>query len=39
LKDGFVIPEGNNFVDWIDQDTLFVGTDFGRERCLKRDFH
>jgi prolyl oligopeptidase len=29
VKDGFTLPEGKNSVAWIDQDTLFVGADFG----------
>jgi prolyl oligopeptidase len=29
VKDGFVLPEAKSDIDWIDADTLFVGTDFG----------
>lgn len=29
VSDGFVLPEAKSDVAWIDQDTLFVGTDFG----------
>jgi len=29
IKDGFFIPEAKGFVSWIDQNTLFVMTDFG----------
>jgi prolyl oligopeptidase len=29
VKDGFVLPEAKSEVDWIDADTVFVGTDFG----------
>lgn len=29
VKDGFFLPEAKSQVDWIDQDALYVGTDFG----------
>ena len=29
VADGFVLPEAKTDVDWIDRDSLFVGTDFG----------
>jgi len=29
IKDGFDLPVAKTQVDWIDHDTLFVGTDFG----------
>ncbi|MDP7039394.1 MAG: S9 family peptidase, partial [Myxococcota bacterium] len=29
VKDGFVVPEAKSSVDWIDKDTLLVGTDWG----------
>jgi prolyl oligopeptidase len=29
VQDGFVLPESKGSVAWIDQDTLFVATDFG----------
>lgn len=29
VPDGFILPEGRHNVDWQDQDTLLVGTDFG----------
>ena len=29
VKDGFALPEAKSQVAWIDQDHLFVGTDFG----------
>ena len=29
MKDGFFLPEAKSQVDWVDRDTLFVGTDFG----------
>jgi len=29
LEDGFYLPEAKSSVSWIDDDTLFVGTDFG----------
>ena len=29
VKDGFTLPEAKSSVDWIDDDTLFVATDFG----------
>ena len=29
VKDGFVLPVAKTDVDWIDQDHLYVGTDFG----------
>ena len=29
VKDGFSLPEAKSDVDWIDANTLFVGTDFG----------
>jgi prolyl oligopeptidase len=29
VEGGFVLPEAKSDVDWIDADTLFVGTDFG----------
>jgi prolyl oligopeptidase len=29
VKDGFVLPEAKSDVDWLDADTLLVGTDFG----------
>jgi len=29
LKDGFFLPEAKSQVDWVDENTLFVGTNFG----------
>jgi len=29
VKDGFELPEAKSSISWIDQDTVFVGTDFG----------
>lgn len=29
IKDGFTLPEAKSTVGWKDQDTLYVGTDFG----------
>jgi prolyl oligopeptidase len=29
VKDGFYLPEAKSSVDWMDADTLYVGTDFG----------
>lgn len=29
IKDGFTLPEAKSSTNWKDQDTLFVGTDFG----------
>ncbi len=29
LKDGFTLPEAKSDLDWIDPDTVYVGTDFG----------
>ncbi|HEY0858468.1 MAG TPA: prolyl oligopeptidase family serine peptidase [Albitalea sp.] len=29
VKDGFVLPEAKSSVSWIDQDTVYVATDFG----------
>ena len=29
VKDGFVLPEAKSDIDWIDADTVYVGTDFG----------
>jgi prolyl oligopeptidase len=29
VKDGFTLPEAKSSVDWIDEDTLYIGTDFG----------
>ena len=29
VKDGFYLPEAKSELEWIDQDTLYVGTDFG----------
>jgi prolyl oligopeptidase len=29
LKDGFYLPEAKSQVDWVDENTLFVGTNFG----------
>ncbi|MGO4377319.1 prolyl oligopeptidase family serine peptidase [Pseudoduganella sp. RAF53_2] len=29
VKDGFTLPEAKSDIAWIDQDTLFVSTDFG----------
>jgi prolyl oligopeptidase len=29
VEDGFQLPEAKSRVSWIDEDTLFVGTDFG----------
>ncbi|MCP4220688.1 MAG: S9 family peptidase, partial [bacterium] len=31
LKDGFQFKEAKSSIDWIDKDTLFVGTDFGKD--------
>jgi len=30
VKDGFKVPLAKSKVDWVDKDTLFVGTDFGK---------
>jgi prolyl oligopeptidase len=29
VKDGFILPEAKSDVEWIDADTVYVGTDFG----------
>jgi len=29
VKDGFTLPEAKSDVDWLDDNTLYVGTDFG----------
>ena len=29
VADGFVLPEAKSSVDWVDEDTLYVSTDFG----------
>jgi prolyl oligopeptidase len=29
VKDGFMLPEAKSDVEWLDADTLYVGTDFG----------
>ena len=29
VTDGFVLPENKSRIDWIDHDTIWVGTDFG----------
>src|SRR5262249_26966941 len=29
VSDGFVLPEAKSDVDWIDENSVFVGTDFG----------
>ncbi|WP_246845413.1 prolyl oligopeptidase family protein [Bdellovibrio sp. NC01] len=29
VKDGFFLPEAKSYATWIDQDTLYVGTDWG----------
>lgn len=29
VKDGFFLPEAKSDIDWIDEDTVYVGTDFG----------
>ena len=29
VKDGFVLPEAKSDIDWIDIDSVYVGTDFG----------
>ncbi|MEQ1684170.1 MAG: prolyl oligopeptidase family serine peptidase [Burkholderiaceae bacterium] len=29
VNDGFVLPEAKSDIEWIDADTVFVGTDFG----------
>jgi prolyl oligopeptidase len=29
VPDGFTLPEAKSLVEWIDRDTVFVGTDFG----------
>lgn len=31
VKDGFALPEAKSAACWIDQDTIFVGTDFGAD--------
>lgn len=31
VPDGFQLPENKSSVEWIDRDTLYVGTDFGPE--------
>ncbi len=30
VEGGFVLPEAKSYVDWIDRDTVWVGSDFGR---------
>jgi len=30
LKDGFYLPEAKSMIQWVDRDTVFVGTDFGK---------
>ena len=30
VKDGFFLPEAKSQTSWVDKDTLFVGTDFGK---------
>jgi prolyl oligopeptidase len=29
VKDGFTLPEAKSEVDWLDENTIYVGTDFG----------
>jgi prolyl oligopeptidase len=31
ITDGFVLPEAKNYVSWIDENRIYVGTDFGPE--------
>ncbi len=31
VTDGFVLPENKSRIDWIDHDTIWVGTDFGEQ--------
>ncbi|MFZ2240915.1 MAG: prolyl oligopeptidase family serine peptidase [Gordonia amarae] len=31
VTDGFVLPENKSRIDWIDRDTIWVGTDFGEQ--------
>jgi len=38
VKDGFYLPEAKSSVDWIDQDTLYVGTDFGPESLTQSGY-
>ena len=38
VKDGFYLPEAKSQVDWIDADTLFVGTDFGPGSMTKSSY-
>ncbi len=38
VKDGFTLPEAKSDVAWIDQDRLFVGTDFGSGSLTKSGY-
>ena len=38
VKDGFVVPEAKSQLDWVDIDTLLVGTDFGPGSMTKSGY-
>lgn len=38
IKDGFALPEAKSQVDWLDADTLLVGTDFGNGSMTKSGY-
>jgi prolyl oligopeptidase len=38
VKDGFNLPEAKTQVDWLDADTLYVGTDFGPGSMTKSGY-
>ncbi len=38
VKDGFYLPEAKSNIGWIDKDTVFVGTDFGKGSLTKSGY-
>ena len=38
VEDGFNLPLANSKVDWIDQDSIYVGTDFGKNSLTRSGY-
>ncbi len=38
VKNGFYLPEAKSQISWIDKDTIFVGTDFGKGSLTKSGY-
>jgi len=38
VKDGFILPEAKSIIQWIDKDSVFVGTDFGPDSLTESGY-